>query len=102
MANYTYPTTGRTVSQSYSTSHTGLDITGGGDIYAFADGTVAYVQTSGQSGLSESMKTMGTCVAINHNNPDTSKKAGSYAKTIYMHLDSRSVNAGATVKKVTK
>jgi murein DD-endopeptidase MepM/ murein hydrolase activator NlpD len=102
MAGYTYPTTGRNVSQGYSSSHPALDITGGGDISSFADGKVVYVQTDGQSGLSDSMKTLGTCVVINHDNPDTSKKSGSYARTIYAHLASKTVNAGATVTKGSK
>ena len=102
MAGFSYPTTGRNVSQGYSSSHPALDITGGGDISAFADGKVVYVQTDGQSGLSDSMKTLGTCVVINHNNPDTNIKAGSYARTIYAHLASKTVSVGDSITKGSK
>ena len=106
---YTYPTVGRTLSQSYSSGHPAIDVTGGGNISAFADGVVAYTQNSKASWTTTnpnppysatSMETLGNCIVINHINPDTSKITGSYARTIYAHLASNpSLKKGDSVSK---
>ena len=109
---YTYPTTGRNLYQDYSTSHPALDIVGEDGrtpIYAFADGIVSYTQTyNGQWYTYEdtpelngdSMESMGNMIAINHNNPDSSIEAGTYARSIYMHMHAPSTLAnGSSVQK---
>jgi len=106
--NYAYPTEGRNVSQNYSSGHPAMDITGGGNIYAFADGVVAYTQESKASWKPNapnppypdtSMETLGNCIVINHINPDKSKAAGAYARTVYAHLKAKpTLKKGDSVK----
>ena len=98
---YTYPTAYRGLSQGYSYNHPALDIRDrhatDHNIYAFADGVVSSTQTSNNPLIDW---TMGNCIAINHNNPDTSIKPGSYMRTIYMHMkDAPLLKAGDRVSK---
>lgn len=108
---YVYPTSARTMSQSYSASHPAIDIPAsvGTPIYAFADGVVAFRQNSSASWSpsdtnppysSTSMQTMGNCIAINHTNPNKGVVSGSYARTIYMHMrDNPTLAPGTRVTK---
>lgn len=110
-SGYTYPTTARTMSQGFSAGHPAIDIpaTTGSPIYAFASGKVAFRQNSSGSWSpsatnppypSNSMQTMGNCIAINHTNPDGSIASGSYARTICMHMrDNPTLAPGTSVSK---
>lgn len=109
--DYTYPTTIREMTQAYSSSHKAIDIgaSTGTPVYAFTDGIISFIQNSSGSWNpddpnppfdDDSMESMGNCIAINHNNPDTSIKSGSYARTIYMHLrDNPTLAKGTAVTK---
>lgn len=109
--DYVYPTVSRACSGGYTSKHPALDIrdtSSDHNIYAFADGIVAYSQnSSGQwmpgtpegNAMEGTLASMGNCIAINHNNPITTKNHA-YARTIYMHMKNNpSLHAGDTVKK---
>lgn len=86
--DYVYPTVCRELSQGYSYDHPAVDIrdrAADHEIYAFADGVVSFVQDNNNPDPGSGMWTMGNCIAINHNNPITTK-SGRYARTIYMHM----------------
>lgn len=77
-------------------------------IYAFADGTVSYVQNSSGNWSPDepdlfpdsSIQTFGNMVAINHTNPHTGKVSGAYARTIYAHMrDNPTLRVGSAIKK---
>lgn len=99
---YVYPTRCRQYFQGYSSSHPALDIRdkdADHNIYAFADGVVSFVQSANNPDAGTDMWTMGNCVAINHNNPITTR-SGSYARTIYMHMrDVPTLKPGDSVSK---
>ncbi len=100
--SYVYPTVCRQYIQGYTYDHPALDIRDKSNdhgIYAFADGTVSFVQNSNNPASGEGMWTMGNCIAINHRNP-ISTRAGSYARTIYMHMsEAPTLRPGDTVVK---
>lgn len=86
--NYVYPTVYRGCSRMYGNGHNGLDIrdqSSDHSIYAFAEGTVSFVQNVNNTTPGSSMWTMGNCIAVNHPNPITSS-SGKYVRTIYMHM----------------
>ncbi|MFZ2540073.1 MAG: peptidoglycan DD-metalloendopeptidase family protein [Oscillospiraceae bacterium] len=114
---YTYPTDSRIISTGggFTTSHTALDIrdAAGSPLYAFADGVVSFTRpfngnwVPGSPGDTKekqnSMDSMGNMITINYINPDTAKKAGAYARTVYMHMKNASAfKAGNEVKKGQK
>ena len=103
--DYVYPTFCRKYSQGYTTAHPALDIRDKAtnhNIYAFADGIVSFVQSANSPDPGTDMWTMGNCVAINHNNPITTR-SGSYARTIYMHMrDVPTLKPGDTVSRGQK
>lgn len=100
--NYVYPTVCRKLYTEYSYNHPAIDIrdlASDHGIYAFADGVVSFVQDNNNPYPGTDMWTMGNCVAINHNNPITTK-SGKYARTIYMHMqDTPSLVPGEHVVK---
>lgn len=68
-------------------------------VYAFADGVVSFVQDNDHPDSGNGMWTMGNCIAINHNNP-ISTRSGKYARTIYMHMkDAPTLRPGNSVVK---
>lgn len=113
--NYVYPTVSRTITQSYSSGHPALDIKDLAEdhnVYAMADGIVAYTQNSSGTWHPDSaeakqyedtLASMGNCIAINHLNPfngHSGNRTGAYARSIYMHLAyNPTVNPGDTVQK---
>ncbi len=103
--NYQWPTDSHRITNPYSESHRGIDIGGvtqgvaGDPIYAFCDGKVkrvfAWTPSQGTSGNAS----MGNCVFIQSNNPDSSI-GGAYLRTIYMHMQNTPlVSVGQYVTK---
>jgi len=112
--DYTYPTNSRTVTNPYyistnpNDSHLGIDIPGteGTPVYAFASGFIAFRQESQGSWnpdietAPDDMRSMGNCIAINHNNPDMTIEPELYTRSIYMHLrDKPAFETGTFVEK---
>lgn len=114
-SNYVYPTVCRQYIKGYSYNHPALDIrdkSSNHNVYAIADGVVAFAQNDSGSWLpgtpegnqhSGSMASMGNCIAINHNNPfggHSGNRSGTYARSIYMHMAYHpTVRPGDTIKK---
>lgn len=110
--DYVYPTVSRKYSRTYSYSHPAMDIRDiaqDHNVYAIADGIVAYTQNSsgswqpGTTSHDNTMESMGNCIAINHVNPfngHSDDRSGAYARSIYMHMaENPTVRPGDTVKK---
>lgn len=109
--DYVYPTVSRKYSRTYSYSHPAMDIRDiaqDHNVYAIADGIVAYTQNSSGSwqpgtGHDGTLASMGNCIAINHMNPfngHSNNRSGAYARSIYMHMAKNpTVHPGDTVKK---
>lgn len=100
--NYVYPTVHWGCSRMYGDDHKGIDIRDRASdhgVYAFAAGTVSFVQSANNPDPGKDMDTMGNCIAINHPNPITTNSAN-YVRTIYMHLrDVPTVTPGQKVAR---
>ena len=87
-AEYVWPTESTFISQSFSSSHDGIDIsplvskTPGDEVYAYMDGCVSYV------GNPTDNPNEGYTVRIHHNNPLKNSNGYARIRTQYMHLNS--------------
>lgn len=87
-AEYVWPTESHQISQGFSSSHDGVDIsplvskTPGDEVYAYMDGYVSFV------GNPTNNPYEGYTVRIHHNNPRVASNGYARIRTQYMHLDS--------------
>ncbi len=87
-AEYVWPTESKSISQAYSSTHDGVDIsplvskTPGDEVYAYMDGYVSFV------GNPIDHAAEGYSVRIHHNNPLKNSNGYARIRTEYMHLDS--------------